>query len=193
MAVFDDVQEAKSAQAYCAEIANFLEEHPTAWTRGSFAADRDGHMCPPTSSRAVVFCALGLLMRFIPTRAIQMQAERLLSRAVTPYGASTMLSAAAYNDVEARSVHDVILMFRAASYLPLARQQSLLIPESPDAWLFKTAAQEAPTSIEPAAMPAFDLVPDWVRIAVSGELLTQTMNAPSVAANEPHLREAVAA
>lgn len=115
----------KSPQQYCAEIADFLQQHPHAWTRGVFATDADGIGVSPTSRLAQKFCALGLLMKFVRDRAMQLRCEQLLSRAVTPYGAAIMRSPANYNDTIAESVQDVIAMFRAASYLPDERRDSV--------------------------------------------------------------------
>lgn len=104
-----NTQHAEAAAHYFRDIAHILRSRPSAWAQGVYARDADNRGAPPTSSRAVAWCAMGFLELVAPGKT------ELRSYMANMLGHMVRGSVPAWNDDPSRTVDDVINLFESAA------------------------------------------------------------------------------
>jgi hypothetical protein len=100
-------------QQYCGQIADFLVANPGAWLQGALAADAMGYRgIDPDHPEARKWCSVGLLDKFIADVEMNRRASNLVRKVIAP-----IESIVFFNDMQGRTINDVIQMFRCASYM----------------------------------------------------------------------------
>jgi hypothetical protein len=151
------VFEVDPARHYLNDIADFLTANPDAWSRGAFARTADGTPCDPRGPDARTFCALGLLQKFVAPQHLRV-CELMLSYAITPGRTNRPMSPAAFNDSRARTVADVIAMFRCAALVPAIRRCECAACSG-------VAAETVGLPLTFSAPSAAIEMPDWLKLA----------------------------
>lgn len=180
MAIYDD---STTPQKWCSTIADFLQANPTAWCQRSLARTTYGLDCDSDDPAATGWCTVGLLEKFVGKSDMVVRCMKLLSRAITPYGAPSHMAAhpIGFNDYPGRTVDDVIALFRCASYMPEIADHKPQVRAKSD-WSEETVycgfgqALGALSEAAQATLAAFDslpaakeptkiVVPDWTNLS----------------------------
>jgi hypothetical protein len=112
--MFIHEREPMTPQQYCGQIADFLTQHPDAWTRGAFARRPSGFETHPLDPDAGELCLVGLLHKFVRSTTVREACSALLDAAIAEFGYGGM-SIIAFNDTVAKNVLDIVRVLRSAA------------------------------------------------------------------------------
>lgn len=189
---FEEPRSGLTPQQHCANIADFLQENPGAWTTRYLALNGMGFPVSSLDPEAAQWCAQGLIDKFSGDASTRRRISWLLTRVITPRGEPPK-SYVAYNDHDARDVYDIISLFRAASLLEEANP---LKPPTQEILSSSTDADEVFISMYEKFLAKYAMgfsAPNWWKLAGAPPLLTHSETGETISAPGRPAEEEIAA